>query len=230
MHSTLPTITWLQIPLLLLLGSCGSPPKPPSVNESLKRPANSAAAVDLQACKSSLHNLRIVAHESDRAAEATATDLARLVALQQALAATQMAKQAAAPSGPATPASEAANRLFTIHFDFGSSRVVVPPDAAAKLIESARAAPLVMLRGRTDGHTESAAESQIARERATAVRDYLVGAGVDPTRIRATYQPVGDHAAANDNLPGRGMNRRVEVEIYRVLPVAISATAAPAPN
>ena len=138
MRCTFPTIKWMQIPLLLMLGSCGSPPKPPSVNESLKRPANSAAAVDLQACKTDLHNLRIVAHESDRAAEATAADLARLVALQQAIAARQMPKQAAA-STAAT--AEVANRLFTIHFDFGSSRVVVPPDTAAALIESARAAP-----------------------------------------------------------------------------------------
>jgi len=34
------------IPLLLVLGSCGSPPKPPTVDESFKRPANSAMAVD----------------------------------------------------------------------------------------------------------------------------------------------------------------------------------------
>jgi hypothetical protein len=83
----------------------------------------------------------------------------------------------------------------------------------------------------SNGRTESAAASHIARERATAVRAYLVGAGVDPAHIRATYQPVGDHAAANDSPPGRALNRRVEIEIeiYRALPVAIS-TAAATPN
>ena len=64
MHSTSPLI-----PLLLLLGSCGSPPKPPTVDESLKRPANSAMAVDLQVCKSELQNTRILANESSRLAE-----------------------------------------------------------------------------------------------------------------------------------------------------------------
>ena len=73
------------------------------------------------------------------------------------------------------------------------------------------------------------AESRIARERANAVRDYLVGVGVDPARIRATYQPAGDHAADNSSPSGKGMNRRVEIEVYRALPVAVSSSAAAMP-
>jgi outer membrane protein OmpA-like peptidoglycan-associated protein len=61
------------------------------------------------------------------------------------------------------------------------------------------------------------------------VRDYLVAAGVDPARIRATYQPAGDHVADNASAGGRGLNRRVEVELYRALPVALSATAVAQP-
>ena len=61
------------------------------------------------------------------------------------------------------------------------------------------------------------------------MRDYLVAAGVDPKRIRDTYQPVGDHAADNTSAAGREMNRRVEIEVYRALPVAMgtSGTAQP---
>ena len=207
------------IPLLLVLGSCGSPPKPPTVDESLKRPANSAMAVDLQVCKSDLQNTRILATESSRLAESAAATLARVSAQQQAIAAAQAATPAAAP----------ANSVFTIRFGFGSTRVVVPADAASALVDSARSAPLVLLRGRTDGATDSAAESRIARERAAAVRDYLVSAGVDPAHIRATYQPAGDHATDNSNLAGQGMNRRVEIEVYRVLPVAMSSSVAAIP-
>jgi len=122
-----------------------------------------------------------------------------------------------------------ANSVFTIRFDFGSTRVDVPADAASALIANARAAPLVLLRGRTDGAIDSTIESRIARERSAAVRDYLVGAGVDPARIRATYQPVGDYAADNSNPTGRGMNRRVEIEMYRSLPVAMNTTPAALP-
>ena len=207
--------TFALIPCLLVLGSCGTPPRPPTVDESLKRPANTAMAVELQICKNDLQNTRILATESGRLAESTAATLQRLAVRQQALAAMQVQ-----PSSTAL-----ANSVFTVRFDFGSTRVVVPADTASALIDSARAAPLVLLRGRTDGATDSAAESRIARERSAAVRDYLVGAGIDPARIRATYQPVGDHATANSSRAGRSLNRRVEIEVYRALTVAMNAPA-----
>jgi len=171
-------------------------------------------AVELQVCKNDLQNTRILAAESGRIAESTAATLERLAARQQALAAIQVPQ---------------ANSVFTVRFEFGSTHVVVPADAASALIEDARSAPLVLLRGRTDGATDAPAESRIARERANAVRDYLVGAGVDPTRIRATYQPAGDHAGDNSSPSGKGMNRRVEIEVYRALPVAASSSAAAMP-
>ena len=214
MRPVLPLIPWL-----LLLSSCASPPKPPTVDESSKRPANSAMAVELQVCKSDLQNTRILATESGRLAESNAATLERLAARQQALAAMQVPAFSIPPS----------NSVFTVRFDFGSTRVVVPADAASALIEDARSAPLVLLRGRTDGATDAPAESRIARERANAVRDYLVGAGVDPARIKATYQPAGDHAADNSSPSGKGMNRRVEIEVYRALPVAMSSSAAAMP-
>jgi outer membrane protein OmpA-like peptidoglycan-associated protein len=116
-----------------------------------------------------------------------------------------------------------------VRFDFGSTRVVIPTDVAATLVEDAKASPLVMLRGRTDGTSDAPAESRIARDRAAAVRDYLVAAGVDPARIRATYQPAGDHVADNVSAGGRGLNRRVEIELYRALPVALTTTAVAQP-
>lgn len=208
MRSIWLLLTRLPLPVLVL-SSCGSPPKPPTVDESQKRPANSAMAVELQTCKSNLQSTRIVATESWRLAESNAANLERVSARQQVIA--------------TMASAQTANSVFTIHFDFGSTRVVVPADIASTLIESARAAPLVLLRGRTDGTTESFAESRVARERATAVRDYLVAAGVDPKRIRGTYQPVGDHAADNTSAAGRDMNRRVEIEVYRALPLAMGA-------
>lgn len=207
------------IPLVLALGSCGSPPKPPTVDESNRRPVNSAIAVDLQVCKGELQNTRILANESGRmAAHATAT-LERVAAGQKALAAIQAA----------LPVAAQGNTVFTIRFDFGSTHVVIPADVTASVVERARAAPLVLLRGRTDGVIDSPTESRIARERAVAVRQYLVSAGVDPTRIRATYQPAGDHAADNTSPTGQGMNRRVEIEFYRALPVAMGSSAAAMP-
>jgi len=214
MRQTIPLIPWL-----LVLASCSSPPKPPTVDEAQKRPVNSQIAVELQVCKNDLQNTRLMATESGRMAETTAATLANLAARQQILAAMQGA-----------PGQQPkANSVFTVRFDFGSTRVGIPTDVASTLVEDAKASPLVMLRGRTDGTSDGPAESRIARDRAAAVRDYLVAAGVDPARIRATYQPAGDHVADNVSAGGRGLNRRVEIEMYRALPVALTTAAVAQP-
>jgi outer membrane protein OmpA-like peptidoglycan-associated protein len=210
------------VPWLFALASCSSPPKPPTVEESQKRPVNTQTAIELQICKNELQNTRLLATESGRLAESTAATLANLAARQQILAAMQ------APVGPQPRESVQANSVFTVRFDFGSTHVVVPADIATALIADAKVAPLVLLRGRTDGATDTPAESRIARDRAVAVRDYLVAAGVDPARIRATYQPTGDHVADNASATGRDLNRRVEIELYRALPIGGSSLSASA--
>lgn len=208
-----PTLLAPILPWLLLLSSCSTPPKPPTVDESKKHPANVAMAVDLQSCRNELQNTGILLTEATRSAEASA-----------ALA--QQARQLALR--PAAVDKPAANGIYTVPFEFGSTRVVISPEVASALLNDARNAPLVLLRGRTDGTTDSPAETRIARERAAAVRDYLLAAGIDPAHIRATYQPSGDYAADNTTAAGRSVNRRVEIEIYRAAPVAMTpAVVAP---
>lgn len=192
--------------LTLMLVACSSPPKPPTVDESQKRPANAQMAVELQVCKNDLQNTRILATESSRLAETTAATLAHMAARQELLASIQE--------------KAAANSLRIVHFAFNSTQVSIPAAEVSALVEEAKVAPLVLLRGRTDGMADSSAESRIAQARANAVRDYLVASGVDPTRIRTTHQPSGDHLADNRNPQGRSLNRRVEIEVYRTLPIA----------
>jgi outer membrane protein OmpA-like peptidoglycan-associated protein len=127
--------------------------------------------------------------------------------------------------GIESSASAQRNLLVPVLFAFGSTQVNVPDADATRIVEEARAAPLVVLRGRTDGAAESPAGSAIARQRAAAVEAWLVQAGVDRAHIRTTWQPVGDHAADNGTAGGRTLNRRVEIEIYRVAPVVTAAGA-----
>lgn len=214
MNTALVRVTfWAS--LIALLSACSSPPKPPTVDESQKRPANAQLAVELQVCKNDLQNTRIQANESDRLAETTAATLAHMAARQQLLTTIQEKVMA--------------NRVHTVHFAFNSTRVSIPSTEAAALVDESKAAPLVVLRGRTDGLRDSSAESRIAQARAFAVRDYLIAAGVDPNRIRATHQPSGDHVADNRNPQGRQLNRRVEIEVYRTLPLPTQALATPQP-
>ncbi len=218
-----PSWRLLPIPFVALLGSCSTPPKPPTVDETTRRPANTAMAVDLQVCRNDLTNSRLLATESGRLAESTAAALDRLAAQATAT------RAPAAGSASTTPATPLGNSVYTVRFDFASTHAIVPAEGAAALIAEARTAPLVVLRGRTDGSTDTLAESRIARERAATVRDYLVSAGVDPARIRATYQPVGDRIADNTDPTDRALNRRVEIEVYRALPVAVAWPTAPRP-
>mgnify|MGYP000967693666 CR=1 FL=1 len=212
---TSPVRVVLTASLVVMLSACSSPPKPPNVDESQKRPANAQLAVELQVCKNDLQNTRILVHESNRLAETTAATLAHMAARQQLLASMQEKTMA--------------NRVHTVHFAFNSTRVSIPTNEAAALVDEAKAGPLVVLRGRTDGVSDSSSESLIAQARANAVRDYLIASGVDPTRIRATHQPSGDHVADNRSPQGRNLNRRVEIEVYRVLPTPTQASAEPQP-
>ncbi len=48
--NTAPAFAPLLIPWLLLLGSCSSPPKPPTVDESQKRPVGADSNLSHRAC------------------------------------------------------------------------------------------------------------------------------------------------------------------------------------
>ena len=216
MRTGVPIISCVRfLPWLLTLAACGTPPGLPTVDESRRRPVNARADVELQVCANELHNTRLVQTQAERRAQTAAATLAGIEAQQQMLIAMQ------ATMAP----PDLANRVFTVHFGFGDTTVAVPHEVADVLVAAAKSAPLIVLRGRTDGTSDTPAESRVAQARATAVRDYLVAAGVDPARIRATHQAVGDLVAENASSAGRQLNRRVEIELYGVLPVPFDPAA-----
>lgn len=199
--------------LLLCVGSCGSPPKPPTVDETRKRPVNSSQAVDLQACRGDLQNTTISASECSR-------DLASTRVWANGVAA-----RARAQGAQHEAAIDARNRVYTVLFPFGSTKPMLSAPELARLVEAARSSPWIQLSGRTDGTVESSAESRVARTRAEAIRDLLVRHGVDASRIRATWQPIGDPAADMSTEGGRSLSRRVEIELYRFAPRHVSLSA-----
>lgn len=233
-HSTASPLALLA--LLTLLAACESAPRPPQVDETHKRPANSTAAVSLHMCKTDLHNSRLAATETVLREEATRAGADRLMLQNQLLAlaarAAPTAEPSTAPSAPPTGQATAgaepaagANHIYALHFAYASTRVDLNPALALQIVGQAKTAPLVLLRGRTDGSQDNPTDSRLARERANAVRQFLISSGVDAARIRTTHQPAGDHAADNNQPTGRASNRRVEVEIYRAAPVHIAPAA-----
>src|SRR5206468_6853643 len=137
-----------------------------------------------------LQNARLVATESLQAARSTYA------------AAIQLAQRE-----PQADASQR-NAVFTVRFAFGSARVSLSEAERSGLIAEARDAPLIVLRGRTDGTTDSVSDARVARERAGAMQALLVQGGIEPARIRTTWQPAGDHIADNATAQGRELNRR----------------------
>ena len=75
----------------------------------------------------------------------------------------------------------------------------------------------VRIEGHTDNQGKPASLERLSRERAEAIRDYLVANGVERRRVTAAgfgaTRPVTD----NETLDGRVANRRVEVVITRIL-------------
>ena len=68
---------------------------------------------------------------------------------------------------------------------------------------------------RVIGHTDNTGTHQInqplSENRALSVRSYLVGKGVDGSRISTTGVADSQPMASNDTAAGRAQNRRVEI-------------------
>lgn len=211
----------------LLLTSCSTPPKPPAVDESTKRPVNARAAVDLKSCQGDLSRATLLVSELARAGLAAP-------ALNKALplpgtAAGNAAGNAADPA----IADTAGNLVAVVPFGVGSASWKVEPADAAALVRRAKGAALIMIRGRTDATGDSLQETALARRRAEAAAEFLQLAGVSRDKLRLTWQGAGDPVAspvvgsvagsvARRGPSERAPSRRVEIEFYKAAPVLVS--------
>ena len=106
--------------------------------------------------------------------------------------------------------------LKNIEFDFNSAHLRSRSDAS--LDEAVRflgGQPMVRLEiaGHTDNVGSDAANLKLSRERAEAVKHYLVAHGVDAARLTAAGYGESQPIAPNDSEAGRQANRRVEMII-----------------
>lgn len=103
-----------------------------------------------------------------------------------------------------------------IHFEF--DKTVIQRESFPILNELAdvlREYPL--LRVRIEGHTDSVGDTsynqKLSERRALAVRDYLVGAGIEADRLSWAGYGESRPIASNDTAAGRAKNRRTEFPI-----------------
>lgn len=71
----------------------------------------------------------------------------------------------------------------------------------------------VQIFGYTDNVGSMEVNERLSNQRANAVRDYLISAGVPASRLTAKGIPMADYVASNDTEEGKALNRRVEIYI-----------------
>ena len=69
------------------------------------------------------------------------------------------------------------------------------------------------LNGYSDASGSTEYNRMISESRASSVKMYLVGKGVDPLRISVVGHGMKDFAASNASEEGQRLNRRVEITI-----------------
>jgi outer membrane protein OmpA-like peptidoglycan-associated protein len=72
----------------------------------------------------------------------------------------------------------------------------------------------VLVVGHTDSTGEEAYNQSLSERRADAARTYLIGSGLDGSRVRAMGRGELEPIATNDTDAGRQQNRRVEIAIF----------------
>lgn len=113
---------------------------------------------------------------------------------------------------------EAGNSVVLKNVFFDTDKFVLKPKSKTELSKLVRLLEMneylkIEIAGHTDNQGNPAANQTLSENRAKAVMEFLVRAGIDETRL--TYKGYGQTApiASNDNEEGRQQNRRTEFKI-----------------
>ena len=103
-----------------------------------------------------------------------------------------------------------------LQFDFGKSTIRASSypslDRVAEILVKKNFS--LKLAGHTDNVGSDDANMKLSKDRAEAVKDYLVSKGANPSRIEATGYGETQPIASNKTAAGRQKNRRVEFTLY----------------
>lgn len=116
---------------------------------------------------------------------------------------------AAAPA----PASTTATEAEVVRVSFADNSLYFAPTHAVRvqLVELAKSAKTVEVRGFTDSAQPTPTSEALAKGRAAAAKRFLVRNGVDGKKVRIEFEPAGKFATENLTIEGKAANRRVEI-------------------
>lgn len=121
---------------------------------------------------------------------------------------------------PGTTVERLDDNLLLVRFDagilFGVDSSMVDPAARAHLGEAANVFTEyektgIIVQGHTDSTGSETHNQALSERRAEAVRNYLVGQGIDASRIVSVGYGEGEPVASNATDSGRRLNRRVDL-------------------
>lgn len=109
-----------------------------------------------------------------------------------------------------------AEAIKNLEFDFGKSTIksssYASLDRVADILVKKNFS--LKLAGHTDNVGSDDANMKLSKDRAEAVKDYLVSKGANPSRIEATGYGETQPIASNKTAAGRAKNRRVEFTLF----------------
>lgn len=117
---------------------------------------------------------------------------------------------------PSKYAEMTADSVFVIFFEQNSNdiseRAIKKLDQVAKILAKNPNTEII-LNGYSDSSGSVSYNEMISEIRANAVKSYLVGKSVEPSRIKAFGHGAQKFIASNKSAEGRQLNRRVEIEL-----------------
>jgi len=176
-----------------LMAACSSLPVPPVVDGSDRHPVNSRETAELLALRAQLAQTQ------------------ELLQLREQNTTSPVALN---PTPMPAPVSLITSQTVSVLFPFNGTKFNPTISQTETLHPLLTNAKRIVVRGRTDGQHASAADEQVALNRALSAQRYLVNQGVSPLIISVNYLSAGDYVADNNSVAGRAQNRRVEIEVH----------------
>lgn len=121
-----------------------------------------------------------------------------------------------APAAPPKPAAQKVTYAADTFFDF--DKYVIKAEGKAKLDDLVAKTKglnleVIIAVGHTDNIGTMAYNQRLSERRANAVKDYLVGKGIEKNRIYTEGKSFKQPIASNSTAEGRAKNRRTEIEV-----------------
>jgi outer membrane protein OmpA-like peptidoglycan-associated protein len=179
---------------VVLMSACSSLPVPPVVDGGDRHPVNSRETAELLSLRAQLAQIQ----EIIQLRKQTTTTLPTVLN----------------SASVAAPVSQIMSHTVNVLFPFNGTKFNPTINQTETLLPLLADAKRVVVRGRTDGQHMSAADEQVALNRALSAQRYLVNQGVSPLIISINYLSAGDYVADNNSMAGRAQNRRVEIEVH----------------